>query len=80
VNKTNTMNTFTFEIFDYEGEYYEVFTDPGKEVLIIQESDGYDVSLFTEIYDGERVHHEEVKTELSYEDFTHKYICEHKPL
>jgi len=77
-NPPFNMNTFTFEIFEYDGENYEVFTDPGKEVLIIQESDGYDVSLFTEVFDGERVHHEEIKTEMDFEDYTHEYVCKNK--
>lgn len=77
-NKTNIMNTFRFEIFEYKGENYEVITDPGKEVLIIQESDGYDVSLFTEVFDGERVHHEVIKTEMDFEDYTHEYVCKNK--
>jgi hypothetical protein len=72
------MNKYIFEIFEYEGENYEVITDPGKEVLIIQESDGYDVTLMTEVFDGEKIHHEVMESNLDFDDFTHEYVCNNK--
>ena len=72
------MNKYIFEIFEYDGEIFHVITEPEKDVAIFENEIGYDVTLLTEVFDGEILHQEVIESKLDFEDFTHEYVCNFK--
>lgn len=72
------MNTFTKELYKYDGELFHVITDPGKDVAIFENEIGYDVTLMTEIFEGEIIRQEQIRTLLDFEEYTHEFACNFK--
>lgn len=72
------MNTFTKELYKYDGELFHVITDPGKDVAIFENEIGYDVTLMTEVFDGEVLEQWEIRTLLDFEEYTHEFACNFK--
>lgn len=72
------MNKFILEFYDYEDDIYRVITDPGNDVAILRESDGFDVSGMTAVFDGDLFKKATIATKLDFEDFTHQYFCEYE--
>lgn len=77
-NKQENMNKYTKEIIEYDGEIFHVITEPEKDVAIFENEIGYDVTLLTEVFDGEILHQEVIESKLDFEDFTHEYVCNFK--
>ena len=69
---------YTKEIYEYDGDIFHVITEPGKDVAIFENEIGYDVTLMTEVFDGEIIHQEEIESDMDFEDFTHEYVCKFK--
>lgn len=74
------MYKFTKELYKYDGEFYYVITEPGKNVAIFENEIGYDVTGMTEVFDGEVLEKYEIKTLLDFEEYTHEFACNFKIL
>ena len=68
------MYKYTYEIYEYDGEIFHVITEPGKDVAIFENEIGYDVTLMTEVFDGEIVHKNIIESELDFEDYTNEFV------
>jgi len=68
------MYKYTKEIYEYDGDIFHVITEPGKDVAIFENEIGYDVTLMTEVFDGEIIHQEEIESDLDFEDFTNEFV------
>jgi hypothetical protein len=72
------MYKFTREVYEYDGDIFHVITDPGKDVAIFENEIGYDVTLLTEVFDGEIIEQQEIKTLLNFEEYTHEFATNFK--
>lgn len=72
------MNTFTKELYKYDGELYHVIREPEINVAIFEDEIGYDVTGMTEVFDGEVLEQWEIKTLLDFEEYTHEFACNFK--
>lgn len=67
------MYKYNIQKYLFNDTRYVVITDVGKEYAIFDETDGYDVSLYDDVFTGELVDEYEHESNLDFEDYTHFY-------
>jgi hypothetical protein len=67
------MYKYNIQKYLFNDTRYVVITDVGKEYAIFDETDGYDVSLYDDVFTGELVDEYEHESNLDFDDYTHFY-------